>query len=174
MLLLGSARANEPLDNQSNELNGISFYGEPRYTTLIHTSDPHVNAGDKFQIGIFISGAGDVSLGKISVDIPKAIVKNEKVKLTILNYRMIDPINRIVNGTIEVRDSESRFYLFLPSIWYMLTAEEGNPLSPKPQIFGESSYQINGTNYAPYTIDFVVGDKASAGDYDIYIDYIYI
>ena len=42
-----------------------------------------------------------------------------------------------------------------------------------PQIFGESTYQINGTSYAPYTVDFIANDNVSAGDYDIPINYIY-
>ncbi len=173
MLLLGLTESNATLDNQSNDINEISFYGEPHYSTLINIGDPHVDGGDKFRIEIFISGAGDVDLSKILIDVPRVVTKNGKVKLTALNYQTIDPDNRTVHGAIDVKDEESRFYLFLPSIWYMLIAEDGDYLSPKPQIFGESAYIINGTYYAPYTIDFVVNDKASAGDYDIHIDYMY-
>ena len=34
-------------------------------------------------------------------------------------------------------------------------------------------YQLNGTNYAPYTIDFAIANNASAGDRDILISFIY-
>ena len=84
-----------------------------------------------------------------------------------MNYEIVNLSSRTVHGNIQVLDQDPRFYLFLPKVWYMLTAERGDYLSPKPQIFGESTYQINGTSYAPYTVDFIANDNVSAGDYDI-------
>ena len=88
----------------------------------MHTSDPHIDPGDRFKIEIFISGAGDVDLSRISAAIPRFIVKGGKVKLTMLNYQIVDLYNRTVRGTIQVLDQDPSFYLFLPGLWYMLNA----------------------------------------------------
>jgi hypothetical protein len=150
-----------------------SFHGEPQYTLKIQTSDTILNPGGKFKMELGITGVGDVNLSKILVSIPQYIVKGGKIKLTTLNYSWVDPKKNTVHPTPEVQDQEPSFYLILPDIWYMLVAEGSNTFSPKPQIFGEASYQLNGTNYAPYTIDFVIANNATAGDRDIFINFIY-
>jgi hypothetical protein len=73
----------------------MSFNGEPSYNILVHTSDPHLDPGDKFKIEIFISGAGDVDLSRISFSIPQFIVKGGKVKLTIL-YVFSSPLDGLI------------------------------------------------------------------------------
>ncbi len=123
---------------------------------------------------LFISGAGDVNLSRISVFIPQYIVKDGKAKLTILNYRIIDPGNRTVQGELEVKNIDPSFYLLLPDIWYMLGSNNIDYLSVEPKIFGESTYLFeNGTHYAPYTIEFTVANNSFAGDHDIFVNYIY-
>jgi|WetSurSiteA1Bulk_404760.scaffolds.fasta_scaffold32172_1 hypothetical protein len=74
-LLFESIVANATSGNKSNKLSDMSFNGEPSYNILVHTSDPHLDPGDKFKIEIFISGAGDVDLSRISFSIPQFIVK---------------------------------------------------------------------------------------------------
>ena len=171
LLFISAINLAEASGNRSNEMN---FNGEPQYTIVAQTSDTNVDPGSNFKAELFISGAGDVNLSKISVSIPRYIVKGSKAKLTILNYRIIDPGNRTVNGELEVKNIDPQFYLLLPDIWYMLPSNDNDYFSGEPKIFGESTYIFeNGTHYAPYTIEFTVANNATAGDHDIFINYIY-
>ncbi|MEI6105346.1 MAG: hypothetical protein WCP70_15540, partial [Methanothrix sp.] len=117
LLFISAINLTEASGNGSSEM---SFYGAPQYTIITQTSDTNVDPGSNFKVELFISGAGDVNLSRILVSIPRYIVKDAKAKLTILNYRIIDPGNRTVQGELEVKNIDPRFYLLLPDIWYML------------------------------------------------------
>jgi hypothetical protein len=119
-----------------------SFYGEPQYEIKTQTSDTTLDSGSQFRMELFITGAGDVNFSRIFVSIPQYIVKNEKVKLTKLNYAWIDPKNRTIRGNPEVQEIAPSFYLLVPDIWYMLPAEKSNMYSTMPLVFGETSYLV--------------------------------
>lgn len=153
--------------------NTPSFYGEPQYAIKVQTSDTTLDPGTPFKIELFITGAGDVNFSRISISIPDYIITKRIVKFTSLNYTVIDQKNRIIRGNPKIQNEEPSFYVIVPDILYMLPAENGDNFSPKPLTFGEATYQLNGTNYAPYTVDFVVANNATAGDRDISINFIY-
>jgi len=139
----------------------------------LQTSDTTLNAGENFKIELFITGAGDINLSKILVSIPEYIVKDRRVKFTSVDYSLIDSNKKIFHPSLEIQEEEPSFYMLPSPIMYMYFGAENENFSIKPHIGGEMIYQLNGTNYAPYTIDFAIANNASAGDRDILISFIY-
>lgn len=72
---------NGALNISTTILNNSNFKGEPSYHIEAQTNSNRLNLGDKYTIRLFISGAGDVNLGKMRIDIPSYIVRNNYVAL---------------------------------------------------------------------------------------------
>lgn len=152
-----------------------TFSGEPQYAIKIQTTNTIVNPGEKFMMELFITGAGDVNVSKILVSIPQYVVRGGRIRLTSLNYNysLVDPNNMIIHPNLEAQDQSPNFYLIPPKILYKFVSDKDDNFLPKPKILGEVYYMLNGTNYAPYTIDFVIANDATPGDQDIFINFIY-
>jgi hypothetical protein len=150
-----------------------TFSGEPQYLIKIQTSNTIVSPGEKFRMELFITGAGDVNLSKIYVSIPQYIVRGGRIKLTSLNYSFVDPNNMTIHPNIKARDQSPNFYLIPPKILYEFVSDKDDNFLPTPKILGEVYYTLNGTNYAPYTIDFVIANNATPGDQDLFVSFIY-
>jgi hypothetical protein len=150
-----------------------SFSGEPQYTLKIQTSNIILDPGEKFRMKLYITGAGDVNLSKIFVSIPQYIVSGGQIRLTSLNYTFVDPINRIIHPNPEVHDLNPSFYRIVPNIMYMFVSDRDDNFLRTAKILGEVDYLLNGTNYAPYTIDFVIANNATPGDQEIFVNFIY-
>jgi len=54
------------------------FRGEPSYRILFHSDDTNLKKGSRFNITVFISGAGDVSRSKVTVSIPPVLIEEGK------------------------------------------------------------------------------------------------
>lgn len=160
------------IDNKSN---AKSFHGGPQYTIITQTGDTHIDVERNFKMEIFISGAGDVDISRISVSIPRSIVEGEKVRLKRMVYNVTNANNGEFSKELKVENVDPRFYSLIDNILYKLIKESDNNFSTKPQILGESEFEFknNGTLYAPYTVDFKIDNNAPAGDYNIFIHYFY-
>lgn len=161
--------------SSSEALNDtLSFNGEPQYALKILTSDTVLDSGDHFRIQLFIIGAGDVDFSRISVTIPEYIVDGGKINLTSLVFPPVE-LNKKLDPTVEAIELLPSFYRVPQPVLYMLPAVDAtNSFSGgRPMTIGESFYLVNGTYYAPFTVDFAVPKNATAGDREIYINLIY-
>lgn len=139
----------------------IQYQGMPAYCLIIDAASPVVDPGDEFDIKFYISGAGDVDLGQISVTVPPEIVKDDRTLFSYV-YSMTD------KGRVE-HDNETknaRFQSRLASICYKRYFFNDSKL---PILIGEASYK----GRPPFLINFTIADNAPAGDHTITIIHFY-
>jgi hypothetical protein len=118
---------------------------------------------------IFISGVGDATFGKMRVNIPNYIAKDEHV--TFRSFSIPYSINSSNNVYIYQFQKENliskfegpQFNANIPNIYFNLynISIFGN--------FGEGTVE----GVVPYTIDFTISPNAPGGDHNIYLTLFY-
>jgi len=171
-----------PLTGFGNRVELANFSGDPSYTLLIQTSNTQLNPGDPFKIELFITGFGDVELSKLYVNIPEQLPNNGTINFTKRKYEYLNPSK--VRASYEPNTTSPGFYhLISEDIYRMVDINEIEWLEEAFQrtdligasglILGETKTINNPIYSAPYTIDFIIAENASAGDYKIPILYTY-
>lgn len=156
--------------------NPLNFYGDPSYIVLVHTSNPNVNSGDRFDAHLYISGSGSVDTSRVLISIPPYIVKPDSNKLTRIIYDPVVPGNNTFKPYPITADIGPRFYILLSNKIYEQVLEgkleSGEEISYGVK-FGERDNMFDGKSYSPYSFEFVIADNAPGGDHDIIINYMY-
>ncbi|MGD0951261.1 MAG: hypothetical protein ABR985_02525 [Methanotrichaceae archaeon] len=147
-------------------INNLSFSGEPAYRLESQPSSNRVNVGDKYSMKIFVSGAGDVAISKMRINIPAYIVEDENVflKEVDFNYSFKSKSNTIkLAPLITTKNLTPPMTLNVPNIYFI-------PYDIKAFVnFGELTTIGN----VPYTINFTISPNAPKGDHNIYLTLFY-
>jgi|GEM_PF-2734464 hypothetical protein len=172
-----------PTDVSGNRTVLADFSGDTSYNILIQTSRTQLNPGDHLRIELFITGLGDVEISKLYVVIPVQLPSNGKINFTDRKYNRISPSefksyyesrNFSSNGFYHLISKNTYMMLDISAIEGLEEAFQGTDLSgASGLILGETRTNDNPTYFAPYTIDFIIAENASAGDYKISILYTY-
>lgn len=153
----------------------LDFRGDPSYTVELRANKSTVSPGDYYELGLFISGVGDVNSSKLRVSIPPYIVQDETVRLEETNYTTDKPV-AVSNKLIPLNPHYSIQTFNNTIIAMALTPIFFYNLSDSMQNVGEMDHPFpNDTaKYCPpFTIGFKISDKAPAGDHNIYLNLFY-
>lgn len=153
----------------NTDISDSSFKGEPSYDIEVQASNSHVNNNDEYSMKLYISGAGDATFGKLRVNIPEYIVKDNRVTLQSLEYKYtFNPLN----GTITIhrpyitsRPENSSIDMNVPNIYFNLYDINGFTN------WGEVTTENEG--WVPYSINFTIDPNAPGGDHNIYMTLFY-
>jgi len=171
-----------PIDVLGNRIVLADFTGDPSYNILTQTSQTQLNPGDRLRIELFITGLGDIESSKIFVTIPDKLPNIETINFTKRKYNHTDSPK--FEPYYKTGHFGTNFYHLIPKDMYMMVdlssikgleeAFQGADLSgPSGLVLGETRTTCDPTYSAPYTIDFITAENASAGDYRVHILYTY-
>ena len=122
----------------------------------MHTSNPYVNSGDRFNVQLYISGSGNVDTSRVLISIPPYLVKPESNKVTQIVYVPIDPENNTLKPLYVTEDRGPRFNLLLPDAFYLPSlvskSESGDEITHGTK-FGEYNVIIDGKSYSPLSFE---------------------
>jgi len=137
-----------------------NYQGIPAYCLIVDPSSPVVDNGDEFDVKFYISGAGDVDFGQISITIPPELVGSNEV---LYSY-----VSEVIEGHVKLRNETggARRQYRLNPICYKRGVINDSVL---PILVGEANYE----EQPAFFINFIIADDAPAGDHTITIVHFY-
>lgn len=146
--------------------NTSDFAGDPSYTIGIQTSNSQVSPGEPYKLSFFLTGAGNVDFGKLSVSIPRYLAKGEMINYTTIDYRIDKSGSPSAFRSIHV--TSPSFTSRLPNLKFI-------PRNYSTfDNYGELKYKDSkGKQYFPHEIEFTVSKNTPGGDHYIYLNLFY-